>query len=90
MVKALFLLKIILALYLLTVVSMDLHPKQREKMADMLLDLSKIFMGAFIVGPLLTLPAKPINLALVGLGVLCSTITWSGGIILSRPKLGGS
>lgn len=65
---------------------MDLHPKQREKMADMFLDLSKILMGAFIVSPLLALSDKPLNFLIVGIGVLWSTVAWYIGIRLSRPK----
>ncbi len=70
--------------------SMDLHPKQREKMADMFLDLSKILIGAFVLGPFLALQEhnKPINFILVEAGVLCSTIGWFTGIVLSRPKEG--
>lgn len=65
---------------------MELHPKQREKLANLFLDLSKILVATFVLGPFLAIKEKPINFLLVGIGLLCATISCVIGLALSRPR----
>ena len=56
-------------------------------MADMLLDLCKILFASLVIGPFLATHEKTISATLVLIGVLCSTITWVMGIVLSRDSV---
>jgi len=62
----------------------DLHPRQREKMADMFLDLSKILFASFVIGPFIS--DHQVLFPLVVVGILCSTVTWMMGIVLAKPR----
>lgn len=65
---------------------MVVHPKQREKMAGLALDLSKIIFGSFVLGPFLAPGARSVNFILVNAGFLCFTLAAVLGIILSKPR----
>ncbi|MBI2082862.1 MAG: hypothetical protein HYT76_04770 [Deltaproteobacteria bacterium] len=66
----------------------NLHPKQRAKIADMFLDLSKIFFASLVIGPFISSSQNQVIVLLVIIGVMCFIITSAMGIILSRPEEG--
>ncbi len=66
---------------------MKLHSIQRQKLAGLLVDLSKILFGSYILGPFL-MAGSAVKMGLVGIGFLCFILTAGLGLYLAHPKGG--